>query len=188
MIRLSVLERNHISMKCPADYNDAMQSDSEPMDDPSYTQEEENARASPASPQLSGGISRAYRKRQCQKKKQGRPASTQEVENAPPSGETSTAYRRRQRQNNNQGRIASFDEAYRLLTTKRNRITTPTPEEDDDEISRPVTDPQKNYVNTNVKSLVLYGNMSQSQVMRVKYNVIIVLNIGKVCQDQHQLH
>ena len=98
-------------MKCPEDYNDAMQSDSEPMDDPPYTQEEENARASPASPQLSGG--------------------------------TSTAYRRRQRQKNNQGRQASFDEANRLLTNKRNRITTPTPEEDDDEISRPVTDSQK---------------------------------------------
>ena len=56
-------------MKCPADYNDAKQSDSEGMDDPLYTQEEENAPVSPPSPQLSGVMSRAYRKRQCQKKR-----------------------------------------------------------------------------------------------------------------------
>ena len=56
-------------MKCPEDYNDTMQSDSEPMDEPLYTQEEENAPVSPASPQLSGGMSRAYRKRQYQKNK-----------------------------------------------------------------------------------------------------------------------
>ena len=71
MIRLSELEINHISMKCPADYDDAMQSDSELGDDPPYTQEEENARASPASPQLSGGVCQRYRRRQCQKKKTG---------------------------------------------------------------------------------------------------------------------
>jgi len=52
------MERNHISMnrmKCPADYNDAMQTDSDCGNDPDYTQEGENAPASPASPQLSGG-------------------------------------------------------------------------------------------------------------------------------------
>ena len=76
-------------MKCPADYND--------------TQEEENAPVSPPSPQLSGGMSHANRKRQCQEKKQGRQDS--------------------------------FDAANRLLTNKRNTITTPTPEGDDDEIS-----------------------------------------------------
>ena len=42
-------------MKCPADYTDAMQSDSDSVNDPDYRQEEENAPASPASPQLSGG-------------------------------------------------------------------------------------------------------------------------------------
>ena len=96
-------------MKCPEDYNDAMQSDSEPMNDPLYMQEEQNAPASPASPQLSGGVSSTYRKRQREKKKQGRQDS--------------------------------FDAANKLLTDKRNRITTPTREEDDDEISRPATEP-----------------------------------------------
>ena len=67
------MERNHISMKCPEDYNDASQSDSEPINDPLYTPEEENAPSSPASPQLSGEVSDSYRrKRQRQKNNQGR--------------------------------------------------------------------------------------------------------------------
>ena len=111
MIRLSVLEGNHISMECPEVYIDAMQSDSESVNDPLYIQEEQNAPASPASPQL--------------------------------SGEISTAYRKRQREKKTQGRQDSFDAANKLLTDRRNRITTPTPEEDDDEISRPVTEPKK---------------------------------------------
>ena len=66
-----------------------------------------------------------------------------------------------------QGRQDSFDAANKLLTDKRNRITTPTREEDDDEISRPATESvTKKHVNTHVISLVLYGDMSQSQVMR----------------------
>ena len=96
------------------------------------------------------------------------PLYIQEEQNAPESpaspqlsGEVSSLYRRkRQRQKNNQGREDSFEAAKRLLTDKRNRITTPTPEEDDDEISRPVTETKKKYVNTTVKSIVLYGNMS----------------------------
>ena len=79
------------------------------------------------------------------------PLYNPEEENAPSSpaspqlsGEVSDSYRRkRQRQKNNQGREATFEAANRVLTAKRNRITTPTPEEDDDEISRPVTEPKK---------------------------------------------
>ena len=105
------------------------------MNNHEYIQEEGNAPASPASPQLSGGVSSTYRKRQREKKKQGRQDS--------------------------------FDAANKLLTDKRNRITTPTREEDDDEISRPATESvRKKHVNTHVISLVLYGDMSQSQVMR----------------------
>ena len=37
----------------------------------------------------------------------------------------------------NQGRQDSFDAANNALIAKRNRITSPTREEDDDEISRP---------------------------------------------------
>ena len=59
-------------MECPEGYIDAMQSDSESVNDPLYTQEKQNAPASPASPQLSGGISSTYRKRQREKKNQGR--------------------------------------------------------------------------------------------------------------------
>ena len=91
---------------CPADYNDAMQTDSDCMNDPDYTQEGQNAPPSPASSQLSG---------------------------VGPS----SASRRRQRQNNKQGRQDSFDDANNELNAKRNRITTPTREEDDDEISMP---------------------------------------------------
>ena len=63
--------------------------------------------------------------------------------NAPPSpvsSQLSTADRRRQRETKNQGRQDSFDAANKLLNDKRNRITTPTQEEDDDEISRPATE------------------------------------------------
>ena len=94
-------------MECPEVYIDAMQSDSESVNDPLYIQEEQNAPASPASPQL--------------------------------SGEISTAYRKRQREKKTQGRQDSFDAANKLLTDRRNRINTPTPEGDDDEISRHVT-------------------------------------------------
>ena len=59
-------------MKCPADYINPMHSDSDSVNDHDYTQEEGNAPASPASPQLSGGISSTYRKRQREKKNQGR--------------------------------------------------------------------------------------------------------------------
>ena len=62
--------------------------------------------------------------------------------NAPPSpvsSQLSTADRRRQRETKNQGRQDSFDAANKALTDKRNRITIPTPEEDDDEITRSET-------------------------------------------------
>ena len=133
-------------IKCPADYDDAMQSDYDHREDPSYTQEEENASVCPPSPQLSGGISRRYRTRQCQKNKRGTPETTQGEQNAPPSptspqlSGTSAACRKRQRHIYNQSRQYSFDEAERILNDRRNRITTPTQEEDDDEISRPATD------------------------------------------------
>ena len=106
------MERNHITRKrvmCPADYDDAMQTDSDCGNDPEYTPEVENAPATPASPQLSGG----------------EPITS------------SSAYRRSQRLKNKQGRQDSFDAALNELNAKRNRITSPTPEEDDDEISRP---------------------------------------------------
>ena len=102
------MERNHFTMKCPADYNNSMQSDSDSVNNTEYIQEVVNAPPSPVSPQLSGGLSSAYRKRQREKK--------------------------------SQGRQDSFDAANKLLNDKRNRITTPTQEEDDDEISRPATE------------------------------------------------
>ena len=98
-------------MEWPEGYIDVMQSDSDSVNDPLYTQEKQNAPASPTSPPLSGGISTAYRKRQREKKAQGRQYS--------------------------------FDAANKLLTDRRNRITTPTREEDYDEISRPATVPKK---------------------------------------------
>ena len=42
MIKLSVLKRKHISMEFPEGYIDAMQSDSESVNDPLYIQEEQN--------------------------------------------------------------------------------------------------------------------------------------------------
>ena len=45
-----------------------MQSDSDYGNNPEYIQEEGNAPASPGSPQLSGGVSSTYRKRQREKK------------------------------------------------------------------------------------------------------------------------
>ena len=67
-------------------------------------------------------------------------------QNAPPSptspqlSGTSAACRKRQHQICSQSRQSSFEEAERILNDMRNRLTTPTPEEDDDEISRPATD------------------------------------------------
>ena len=144
-------------MKCPADYNDSIQSDSDSVNNHEYIQEEGNAPASPGSPQLSGGVSSTYRKRQREKKKQGRQDS--------------------------------FDAASKLLTDKRNRITTPTREEDDDEISRPATESvrKKTRKYTRNKPSVVWGHVTKSG-NEDKYNVIIVLNFGYICQDQHQLH
>ena len=73
------------------------------------------------------------------------PENTQGGENAPLSptatqlGETSTAARKRQRHTNSQSRLDSLNQAERMLNDRRNRITTPTLEEDDDEITRPAT-------------------------------------------------
>ena len=133
-------------IKVPADYDDEMQSDSDNMDDPSYTQEEQNASVCPPSPQLSGGVSLRYRTRQAQKNKRGTPETTQGEQNAPPSptspqlSGTSAACRKRQCHISSQSRQSSFEEAERILNDMRNRLSTPTPEEDDDEISRPATD------------------------------------------------
>ena len=143
------MERNHFTMKCPADYNDSMQSDSDSVNNTEYIQEVVNAPPSPVSPQLSGGLSSAYRKRQREKK--------------------------------SQGRQDSFDAANKLLNDKRNRITTPTQEEDDDEISRPATESIRKKRSMYVISLVLYGNMSKSYLMWTKLNVIIVLAFGGIC-------
>ena len=57
--------------KCPEDYNDSMQSDSDCNNDPEYIQAEENEPSTPVSPQLSGGVSKAYRLREREKKKTG---------------------------------------------------------------------------------------------------------------------
>ena len=130
-------------IKCPEEYDDPMQSDSDHREDPTYTQEEENA---PPSPQFSRGGSRRYRTRQSQKSKRGTPENTQGEENALPSptstqlSGTSAACCKRQRHIHSQSRQDSFDEAERMLNDRRNRITTPTQEEDDDEISRPATE------------------------------------------------
>ena len=133
-------------IKCPADYDDPMQSDSDHREDPSYSQEDENASLCPPSPQLSGGSSRQYRTRQRQQKKRGTPETTQREQNAPPSPTSpqvsgvSALFRKRQREKSNQSRQYTFEEAERILNDRRNRITTPTQQEDDDEISRPATD------------------------------------------------
>ena len=136
---------------CPSDYDDARQTDSDCGNDPEYRPEVENPPATPASPQLTGGEG--------------------------PS--TSTADRRTQRQKNKQARLDSLDAARKELKAISHLLTSPTREEDDDEISRPKP-PKKG--NTNVIRLVWYGTISKSlvQVLRRKYNVIIVLNIGVI--------
>ena len=95
------------SMKVPADYNDADQSDSDPAQDPLFQTGENGAPSSPASPQLSGEVSDYYR-------------------------------RKRQREKQITGRDATYEAASRKLTDARNRIISPTPEEDDDEITGPI--------------------------------------------------
>ena len=136
-------------MKVPADYHDSMQSDSDDVTNAEYIQavaNAVNAPPSPVSPQLSGGLS--------------------------------TAYRRRQREKKNQGRQDSFDAANKALNDKRNRITSPTQEEDDDEITRSETESIRKKRSMYVISLVLYGNMSQNYLLWTKLNVIIVLKTG----------
>ena len=95
------------SMKVPADYNDADQSDSDPAQDPLSQPGGNDAPSSPASPEVSGEVSDSYR-------------------------------RKRQREKKITGREATYEAASRKLTDARNRITIPTPEEDDDEISGPI--------------------------------------------------
>ena len=68
--------------KCPADYNDSMQSDSDCNNDSEYIQVEKNEQSTPVSPQLSGGVSHAYRLRQLEKKNQGRQNSFDAANNA----------------------------------------------------------------------------------------------------------
>ena len=123
-------------MEWPEGYIDVMQSDSDSVNDPLYTQEKQNAPASPASPPLSGGISTAYRKRQREKKAQGRQDS--------------------------------FDAANKLLTDRRNRITTPTREEDDDEISRPATEPKKSRRYQRNKPSIVWEHVTKSGDDRVQ--------------------
>ena len=134
---------------CPADYDDAMQTDSDCGNDPEYTPEVENAPATPASPQLSGG----------------EPITS------------SSAYRRSQRQKNKQGRQDSFDAALNELNAKRNRITSPTHEEDDDEITGPREQsprtPKRKAYNRRVKSVVW-----DHATLENDKNVCIVLKFG----------
>ena len=64
--------------RCPADYTDPMQSDSDHRDDPNYTATQE-VESEPTSPKVSkaiGGCSR-FRKRQSQKSTKRTPKSTQ---------------------------------------------------------------------------------------------------------------
>ena len=92
------------------------------------------------------GGSRRYRKQQSQKANKVQQRIHREKKNAPPCptstqlGETSTACRKGQRHTNSQSRQDSFNEAERMLNDRRNRITTPTLEEDDDEITRLATE------------------------------------------------
>ena len=96
-------------MKVPADYNDVDQSDSDPGHDPLYQPGKNDAPSSPASPQLSREVSASYsRKRQAQCEKQIT------------------------------GTDATYEATRTNLTDARNRISSPTPEEDDDEITGPI--------------------------------------------------
>ena len=102
---------------CPSDYDDARQTDSDCGNDPEYRPEVENPPATPASPQLTGGEG--------------------------PS--TSTADRRTQRQKNKQARQDSLDAARKELKAISHLLTSPTREEDDDEISRPKPPKKREY-------------------------------------------
>ena len=123
-------------MKVPADYDRPDQSDSDDKEDSSYSQEDEDASRYKPSPKKRGVRTRQQR----QKTNRGSsPETTQWGETAPPSP-TSAPETALDRNvwcaTSSQNRLATFHAAERLLNDKRNRITSPTPEEDDDEIYR----------------------------------------------------
>ena len=145
---------------CPADYNDAEQSDSDQHDDPDYINE-------PTSPKISQGKGgcETFQKRQMEKsmKSTATPKSTKGGQTSPatpssPSSETSAGKRKRARALNLQSKLDSllasqrklqakrtrrvniFDEVEQIqvgLQANRDRITATTQAEEDDETTRP---------------------------------------------------
>ena len=105
---------------------------------------------------------------------------------SPVSSQVSTASRRRERAAKSYGRQASFDAAHKALTDKRNRLTIPTQEEDDDEISRSEPQPIRKKKSITVIRLVLYGHIAINHLLWTKWNAIIVRKTGRVCPDPHQ--
>ena len=136
---------------CPSDYKDPTESDSDHIDDPDYTQK---AQSEPTSSKISQG--KGAHKRQLQKQSKSTPKSTQgekSVVDVQLPG-TNAETRKLGRSSNVQSRVDSLKEAKKTLEAKRNsrdssfenvqqslqanrdRITTPTPAEDDDEITK----------------------------------------------------
>ena len=144
---------------CPADYNNAMQSDSDHMDDPDYTEEAQSEPTSPKISQGKGGCDK-YRKRQIQKNMKSTPKSTKWGKCAAPTPtstqlpETSAESCKRGRSSNVQNRQdclleskrklearrnsrnSSIDEIQQGLQAKRDRIAPNKEAEDDDEITK----------------------------------------------------
>ena len=124
----------------PADYDYPDKSDSDDREDPSYSQEDEDASRCQPSPQVGGVRTRQQHTQQRKKQNRGSsPETTQREDSAPPSptsAQESALDRKVRREKSSQSRLDTFHAAESILNDRRNRITSPTPEEDDDDISR----------------------------------------------------
>ena len=68
------------------------------------------------------------------------------------------------------GKKDSFDKANEALMSKKNRVTSPTSAEDDDEITRPEASPKKSHVYIRAKPSVVWEHMKKVNNEKVACN------------------
>ena len=141
------------SKMVPADYIDTDQSDSDPGHDPLYQPGKNDAPSSPASPQLSREVSTSYRrKRQAQREKQIT------------------------------GTDANYEATRENLADEHIRISSPTHEEDDDEIPVPreqsPTTPKRKYDRKHKSVVWDHATQENDNCVKCNYCPKFWLNLG----------
>ena len=141
------------SKMVPSDYTDADQSDSDPGHDCTWQPGKNYAPSSPISPQVSQEVGTSYRrKRQAQCEKQIT------------------------------GTDANYEATRRHLTDERNRITSPTHEEDDDEITGPIEKsprtPKRKYDRKHKSVLWDHATLENDKIVKCNHCTKFWVNLG----------